>query len=164
MDLMNIRSIAPDRPRAGIGRAKLFHGSFVALTVDPELISSLNGALKSILGDDYAELKGNKDSRDGAGHYHMTVIAPREFRGLKKVLKSKRLQIPQDPIGFEVLGIGTAAHERSRAWFAVCRSEALAAWRSELKLPAHDLHITLAFGAGGDVHGEPKDISSLITV
>lgn len=164
MDPMDISSITPDRPLAAIGRAKLLNFSYVALTVDAEIVAPLNSELQYLLGEDYAELKGNRDSRDGEGRYHMTVIAPKEFRSLKRTLKSKRLQFPEGPMAFEVLGIGTAAHERSRAWFAVCRSEALAAWRGDLKLPAHDLHITLAFGAGGDVHGEPKGIDSLIAV
>lgn len=157
-------SITPDRPRAAVGRAELLNFSYVALPVEPELVAPLNSELRAILGEDYAELKGNRDSRDGEDRYHMTVIAPKEFRTLKRSLKSKRLQIPDGPLAFEILGIGSAASERSRAWFAVCRSEAVAAWRSELKLPAHDLHITLAFGAGGDVHGEPKGIGSLIAV
>lgn len=161
---MDSSTITPDRPRAAVGRAKLLKFSYVALTVDPELIIPLNRELQVLLGDDYAELKGNRDSRDGEDRYHMTVVAPGEFRALKRTPESKRLQIPEEPIPFEILGIGTAAHERSRAWFAVCRSEAVAAWRSDLGLPAHDLHITLAFGAGGDVHGEPKGISSLIAV
>lgn len=160
---MNPISITPEQPRAAVGRAKLLNSSYVALTVDPAEIAPFNGVLRTILGHDYSELKGNRDSRDGVDRYHLTVIAPKEFRSLKKILKSKRLQLPEDPLGFEILGIGTAASENSRSWFAVCHSEALAAWRSELKLPAKDLHITLAFGPGGDVHGVSKGIDSLIT-
>ena len=163
MGTMDSSKITPARPLAAVGRAELLNFSYVALTVDPETVAPLNAELRGVLGEDYAELKGNKDSRDGADRYHMTVIAPKEFRALKRKLRSKRLQLPEAPISYEVLGIGTAQHERSQAWFAVCRSEAVAAWRSELELPAHDLHITLAFGAGGDVHGEPKGIDSLLT-
>lgn len=160
MDSRNPRAAKP-LPLAG--ELEILSHSYVGISLDRLSLQPVLEELSSILGDELAELQGNKFGRDGKDSYHMTVVAPREFRLLRKSLGG-RIQLPREPMAIEILGIGSATSERSRAWFAVCRSEAVAAWRSELKLPAHDLHITLAFGAGGDVHGEPKGIGSLISV
>lgn len=163
---MSAQIATPDRPVPAVGAAEFLKFSYAALSVDPSALAGANSQLKVILGEDYAGLKANRDARDGADSYHLTILGPRELRQLNRALKGtgKRIELPAGPIGFEILGIGSAANERSRSWFAVCRSEAVAAWRSALELPDHDLHITLAFGAGGDVHGEPKGISSLISI
>lgn len=155
----------PQRPLAARGEAVILKGSYVALSVDPASLGALSTELETILGEDFEELKANRDSRDGASSYHMTAIEPREFRKLAKELKGsgQRLELPSGPLALELIGIGTAESESSQAWFAVCRSESVAAWRKALGLPAKDLHITLAFGAEGDVHGAPKGIDSLIT-
>lgn len=151
-------------PLRATGTAELLKFSYVALSVEASQLAPLSVGLEEILGEDYAELKANRDARDGEGRYHMTAIEPREFRKLSKELKAqgRRLELPQGPIELEILGIGTAESGNSQTWFAVCRSEAVAAWRSALELPPKDLHITLAFGAGGDVHGVAKGVSSLI--
>lgn len=166
MDPMTAIAPTPSKPFRASGSAELLNFAYGALRVEAEILNPLNAELKLILGEDFDELKGHKDSRDGAGSYHMTILTPREYRGLRKSLKARaqELKLPEGPVAFEIVGIGTAESESSQTWFAVCRSEAVAAWRSALELPAHDLHITLAFEAEGDVHGVPKDVSTLIAV
>ena len=153
-------------PIAASGAAAVLKHSYVALAVDAASLAPLAAELQAILGEGYAELRGNRDARDSAGHYHLTALEPREFRTIVKQKRAagSRLELPSGELPIEILGIGTAVSETSQAWFAVCHSEAVAAWRSTLELPAKDLHITLAFGAGGDVHGAPKGIGSLLTV
>lgn len=163
---MDSKLTPPAGRSAAAGKAELLKYSYVALAVESSALEHLNRELKGILGEAYADLKSNRDDRDGGpSSYHMTVIAPSEFRQLKKALKKdgQRLEIPREPFGFEILGIGTAENEQSSCWFAVCNSASVAAWRKSLDLPPKDLHITLAFGAEGDVHGVPKGISSLLT-
>lgn len=153
-------------PLAAQGELELLKWSYLGIVVDPEAVAPLNRSLEVMLGEEFLAAKANRDERDGAGHYHMTVVTPAEYRPLRRARKKsgKGLGLPQHPFGFEIVGVGAAATEDSRAWFALCRSEALQDLRSALELPPHDLHITLAFGAGGDVHGVSKGTDSLITV
>ena len=162
---MDIRIPTAEQPLTVSGAAKVLKGSYAALSVDAAALQPLEIELQAILGDDFEELKGHRDLRDGADRYHMTIIEPREFRKVTRELKQagSKLELPKSPIRFAVYGVGTASSEGRSTWFAVCRSQAVADWRKSLGLPAKDLHITLAFGAGGDVHGVPKGMQTLIS-
>lgn len=146
------------------GVAEVLNHSYVALTFEPKALGPFNKKLEALLGESYAELKQHRDLRDGADSYHLTAVTPAEFRQLKKALKNegKRVELPTEPFDVELLGIGYGESESSACWFAICTSPAVAAWRESLELPPKDLHISLAFDAGGDVHGVPKGVSSLL--
>ncbi len=147
------------------GRPRVFSGFYAGLAIEAQALGSVNERLSTILGERYLELTDNKSRRDGADLYHLTVIEPREFRALARDAKRRgeRVEIPEATFAVEVLGIGTAVSSSSRAWFAVCRSRAAEAWRERVGLGPSDFHITLAFEAGGDVHGVAKGLDSLIT-
>jgi len=145
------------------GRAELLKFSYVALAIGAEELAPELAALEAILGEDYEALARNRRLRDGGSDFHATIVLPKELRKLKKSASGGRVEILSKEFELEILGIGSAVSEASQAWFAVARSEAVAAYRKRLELPAHDLHITLAFEAAGDVHGVPKDASTLLT-
>jgi len=161
---MDIRTPNAEQPLTVSGTAKVLKGSYAALSVDAAALQPLDSQLRTVLKGDFEELKSYRDLRDGEDSYHMTIIEPREFRKVARELKQAgdKLQLPKSPMRFAVYGIGTAESESSQSWFAVCRSQTVDSWRKALGLPAKDLHITLAFGAEGDVHGVPKGIDSLI--
>lgn len=149
-------------PATVTGRAELLKFSYVALAIGaaelaPELVT-----LENILGENFEELTRNRRLRDGGSDFHATIVLPKEFRKLKKSASGGRIEIPSKEFALEITGIGTVLSEASQTWFAIARSEAVAAYRKRLELPAHDLHITLAFEAAGDVHGVPKDASTLL--
>jgi len=150
-------------PAAVAGRAELLKFSYVALAIGAAELAPELAALESILGDDYEELTRNRRLRDGGSDFHATIVLPKEFRTLRKSASGGRIEIPSKELELEILGIGTAISEASQTWFAIARSEAVVAYRKRLGLPSHDLHITLAFEAAGDVHGVPKDASTLLT-
>lgn len=151
------------RPATVAGRAELLKFSYVALTIGVAELTPELTALEAILGESYEDLTRNRRLRDGGSDFHATIILPKEFRKLKRSASGGRIEIPSKEFELEILGIGTAVSEASQSWFAVAHSEAVAAYRKRLELPAHDLHITLAFEAAGDVHGVPKDASTLLT-
>lgn len=150
-------------PASVTGRAELLKFSYVALTIGAAELAPELVALESILGDSYEELTRNRRLRDGGSDFHATIVLPKEFRKLRKSASGGRIEIPSKEFELEVIGIGTAVSEASQTWFAIARSEAVAAYRKRLELPTHDLHITLAFESAGDVHGVSKDASTLLT-
>lgn len=160
---MNAQPISQDTLLAA-GTAQLMKYSYIAVAVHAAVMEPVNQELESILGDDFAGLKANRDDRDGVSNYHMTLVGPRDYRLMKKALKAEgqELVIPTEPFEFEIIGIGSAANDVSRTWFAVCRSEAADAWRTAQGLGPADLHVTLAFEADGDVHGVSKGVNSLL--
>ena len=163
VESMNTSAVNNHSPRSSSGYAEVLKYSYVAVSVDPSAMESLNRSLEGILGENFATLKANRDDRDGF-RYHMTVMRPKEFRTLKKELKAhcQVITIPSEACDFEILGIGSAKSDLSETWFAVCRSEVVDAWRNAQGLAPLDLHITLAFGAGGDVHGVSKGVETLL--
>lgn len=161
---MSMPTITPEEPLEGSSRARVIHGRYVALAIDSETMAPILRELHQLVSDEeLGSSLENRVARDGEA-FHMTLIQPREFRKLAKELKryGRRVPIPEEEISFEILGIGTVSSEISQSWFAVCRSAEMSQWRRGLKLPVQDLHITLAFGDAGDVHGPSKDIDSLI--
>ena len=103
------------------GVAQLMKYSYIAVGVDAAVMEPLNRELEAILGDDFAGLKANRDDRDGLSNYHMTLVGPRDYRQMKKALKAEgqELVISTEPFEFEIIGIGSAANDVSRTWFAV---------------------------------------------
>lgn len=161
-------------PAAARGKQAKLQGSFTILmrpmkgdsyagtSVLPTAVQGPVTKLMEHLGpEEYLRLKAQKDQRDGGDHYHMTLLAPQEVRLLKKEAKLEEAykQAPRAPV--EILGVGKAEEGEKIAYFAVCRSAEVEAWRERLGLPKKDLHVTLAFD-GGDVHSQPKGEGSII--
>lgn len=110
--------------------------------------------------DHMCELKFKRDR----GNYHMTVLAAHEFKhALNYFNITDFKEIPgflMVPVGDIILhGIGVSKKDGNVAYYVVCTSERLNAFRKKLELPPKDFHITLAF-KDKDVHGVPKNIVS----
>lgn len=105
----------------------------------------------------YALLKDRKDARDGAGRYHMTVIAPHEL----EQLEAKRLFPQKDLAGtalaLEILGIGCSQQNGAVAYYLVVDSPDAIKLRTKLGLDNTHFHphITLGFDPK-DIHGVDK--------
>lgn len=137
-------------------------GSYAGATVEAPAVAPAVAKLREHLGpEEYERMKAQKDKREAGDLYHMTLLAPQEVRRLKNEgrLESAYKRAPRASV--EVHGVGKAVEGEKIAYFALCRSPEVAAWRESLGLPKKDLHITLAFD-GGDVHSQPKDESSSI--
>lgn len=149
---------------AFLGRAAVMNHAYVGIQIPSKSLDIYNRTLVAYLGFNFLNLRENRDRRDGAGNYHMTVITPKELRQLKKKAHAEgvELQFPPVDFSFEVIGVGTAANDESQTWFAVVKSESIQEWRKSLGLEPHDLHITLGFELAGDVHGVAKGENQLI--
>lgn len=102
----------------------------------------------------------NRLERDRGG-YHVTFIRPVEFRRLKKEGRFP-LTLPES-VNFNFVGVGSVKDEERdlQAWYVVLESPEIDSWRSELGLPPHGLHITLAF-KNSDIHNQVKDKTTLL--
>lgn len=123
------------------------------------------------------ELKQNRINRDGTENFHVTVIGPPEVRKIiddlvvsgeapskgkaKKLAKQKILDAAESLMSDWIdLGLGKAAgHE---VYFRVINWPSAQQLRNEFGLPEKDFHITIGFGPEGDIHGVPKDSSTLL--
>lgn len=141
------------------GFPKVLKNSYLAVELQPYVIAPALNQLRSAMSDGlFDRIVRKKAERDGADKFHMTVLAPQEFRRLKN---EGRLELPEKPFRLQLAGVGTASDDRSQTWFAVARSVAVDHYRYGLGLPRHDLHITLGF-TEKDVHGVKKDESTLL--
>lgn len=101
-------------------------------------------------------MMANKLERDRKDEYHITVITPPERKSLGKFV-----ELPPNPFALQLGGIGRAEKEDNVAYFVVASSPEVQAWRRELGLPQHHLHITLGF-APKDVHGVDKSDTTIV--
>lgn len=163
MNTTNSETSNPNHSLEYAGPVSVLKRSYVGAVVDSEILDPMNRALLAHRGFDFIEAKNNRDLRDGQGKYHMTILDPKEFRSVSNSLKleGKTLDLPEK-VNFTLLGVGTANNQKSRSWFAVAESVEVNEWRAGLGLPNRDLHITLAFEKGGDVHNVDKSANSLI--
>lgn len=132
---------------------------YLGFSVRNEAITpALEALARMVPSSTFKRITARKDERDGAGHYHMTVISPADYRKLRKqgiaLDKEKRFD-------FTVKGVGTQSNDESTTWFAVVESPQAQEYRRSLGLDPHDFHVTLGF-THKDVHGRPKDVSTLI--
>jgi len=104
------------------------------------------------------------------GEYHVTVVDIPDSKALKAIkglsnsqfdawLKSLNGQTI--PGKWKSLGVGSVSKGADTAYFEVISWPEAQAWRKELGLGEKDLHITIGF-KGSDVHGVPKDKSTII--
>lgn len=163
MNTTNSETSNPNHSLEYAGPVSVLKRSYVGAVVDSKILDPMNRALLAHVGFDFVEAKHNHDQRDGVGCYHMTILTPQEFRTVSNSLKleGKTLDLPEK-VNFTLLGVGTANNQKSRSWFAVAESVEVNEWRAGLGLPNRDLHITLAFEKGGDVHNVDKSANSLI--
>lgn len=139
-----------------VGVTSLAGGRYYGCEVTQEAIEPCLEEWKSIVGAERAEsMSKQKAARDRGYKYHMTVIRPNEASSIPAEM------IPPDPATLRFVGVGTAKKGDKEAWFLVVRCPRLARWRESNGLPPHDFHITLGFDKG-DVHGVPKDSSTIV--
>ncbi|MDA0152279.1 hypothetical protein OH460_08195 [Vibrio sp. Makdt] len=114
--------------------------------------------LKSFLGRDvFGHVVENKQLRDG-DEYHITVMYGHELDQISDHMMNSMIG---SSISFEKIGIGKASSGANAAYYSIVESEELTQLRLLAHLPAKDFHITLGFD-GSDIHGVPKDTSTLI--
>jgi len=106
------------------------------------------------------------------GEYHITVLDPRDAKvlkqahgcsnqGLEEWMKSQHgATISGTP---QSLGIGRASDGSNEAYFEVIDWPEAQQWRGEQGLGPKDFHVTVGF-KGSDVHGVPKDRSTIISI
>lgn len=134
--------------------------SYAGIEIPYSSVKKYDEKLKNILGDKYEEYKSNKERRDGVGEYHMTIISPPEFGGLKKTKKDG--DIPSSLIGNpKMIGVGVARKGEDEAYYVIVDFPEANELRKSLGLESKDFHVTLAF-KNKDVHGAPKDSTTLI--
>lgn len=151
----------PMAPINLVGAPKILKSSYQALEVRPDAMAPALNQLRSAMSPDlFSHVVKRKAERDEEESYHLTILDPKEFRKLKNEGRLDELQ-REKPFHFELLGVGTAANDRSQTWFAVARSVAIDHYRYKLGLPRKDLHVTLGF-TESDVHGVRKDESTLL--
>lgn len=141
-------------------QVSVLKNSYLGIPIEEKDVKSYLKDLKDLVGeDDFFLLKGNRDLRDGEGHYHITVLSPMEFSVLKKEGKSfKDFNLEGKP---RFLGIGKAQKDSNVAYYIVVDFPEVDEYREKLNLPKKDLHITIGF-MDKDVHGVKKDASTLI--
>lgn len=145
-------------PVLASNRIQVMKNSYAALNISPTVIAPALNQLRSAMTDDlFTHVSAMKAQRDGEEKYHLTVLSPKEFREFKKA----KLELPEKAFDFEVLGVGTAANEKSQTWFAVAKSASIDEWRASLGLGSHHLHVTLGFTVT-DVHGVDKSSRTLL--
>lgn len=112
---------------------------------------------KMVADERNKELRARRFERDGA-EYHMTIYDPIEF----EKLKAEGVMIPSGrKTWIEACGIGKQALNANETYFVVCRADHSAAIRRESSLGRKDFHITLGFSPE-DIHGVPKDLSTIV--
>lgn len=133
-----------------------------------------------ISADNADELMKNKLQRDGK-EWHITIITSNEFNKIvvpfyikqhsltrKDAEKVARFaiierfnhEIQSNP---KELGLGKVEVGNNVAYFVVIDWKEIQNFRKSFELDKKDLHITVAFGEDGDIHGVPKDKSSIIS-
>lgn len=134
--------------------------SYAGIEIPYESIKKYDDKLRGLLGDSYEQYKANKERRDGAGEYHMTIISPPEFGVLRKTKKDN--EIPSSLMGNpKMIGVGAAKKGEDEAYYVVIDFPEANELRKSLGFEPKDFHVTLAF-KNKDVHGVPKDSTTLI--
>lgn len=132
-------------------------GRYYGASVEREHLERFLREWRTLVGEQAAEAMAQAKAQRDRGHaYHMTVVTPPEMKAL-------RAGGGAPPTTATVIchGVGKASEGSHEAWFVVCSSPEVAAWRGSVGLPPKDLHITLGF-RGKDVHSQPKGFASLV--
>lgn len=144
---------------------KILKNSYIGIPVDNVLMKKFENTLKNSEIKNIDEYMENRNVRD-LGHYHCTIISPREFRQLKKAgIKIEKELEKLKNIKIDFIGIGSVEDKENdkQAWFVIANSEIVDNWRKNLNLEKHYLHVTLAF-KNADVHNVEKDEKTLINI
>lgn len=141
--------VAAITPQAG--------GRYFGVHVPKEsLTAHLEAFRREVSPEVAAHMEELKAARDRGYVYHLTTIGPPEMRALKGVKPDLSLK---PTITYR--GVGRAEDKGSVAWFVVCESPELQAWRAQQGLPPKDFHITLGFDPK-DVHSKSKGLDSIV--
>lgn len=132
------------------------NGSYYGVEVKSEEISEALEVWKNNVSN-WGQLEKAKIERDGSLEFHMTILSPKETRGLKK----NAAIISEESFNFEAIGIGKAETEKSEAWFIVMKSPEAQEYRKGLGLEEKDFHITLGFSSS-DIHNKTKDERTIL--
>lgn len=132
-------------------------GQYYGCHVEKSSLSEYLEEFRSRVGADRAAvMEASKASRDRGYVYHLTAVRPPEVRGLRgKVTPSPEI------VTVTYTGLGRVEDGENEAWFVTCSSPEIEEWRAENGLPAHDLHVTLAF-QNRDVHSKPKGAETVV--
>ena len=122
--------------------------NYIGINIYSDMVISFLDKMKSILGDDYDEYIKYQQDRD-RGHYHCTVVNVMEYnkvvKDMSKVNSINEFINVNDIKDFKLLGLGSVERKGNKAYFVVCASEELKAFRKSLGLEAIDFHVTLGF-------------------
>ena len=134
--------------------------NYIGINIYSDLVYPFLVKMKEFLGDDYEEYVKYQQDRDNA-HYHCTVLNVMELNkivhnNLNSVNILNQIITEFEIDDFQILGLGSAQKGENKAYFVVCRSEQLQAFRYRFGLEEKDLHITLGF-KWKDVHGIRKN-------
>ena len=138
----------------------VWKNSFAAVEVPTDVMNTLTAQLRAHVGKERGlSMVAKREERDGVDIGHVTVVSPREWR---KLSKGQRDQVCGVRLDFRVIGLGKQSNCDGDVIFAVCVSDQAAKLRESLGLPPHDFHVTVGFDVA-DIHGAPKDASTLLT-
>lgn len=135
--------------------------NFIGINIYADTIYPFLEKMKTHTGDDYEDFSKNQQDRD-TNHYHCTVM---NVGDLNKVAQ-KNLNIVNvlndvlntfEADDLQLVGLGSVQRNGNKAYFVVCRSLQLQAFRRRFGLEEIDLHITIGF-KWKDVHGLRKNI------
>jgi len=117
--------------------------------------------LRSMLNlepDKFETLLRNRRMRDGKD-YHMTVLNVPEYNKVgKPTLEDLKNAYKFTHFDVSTKGLGKSEKNGSVAYYVVCASSMVQAFRRGFGLSEKDLHITIGFDPK-DVHGVPKNES-----
>lgn len=131
-------------------------GRYFGCHVEKASLQAHLEAFRDAVGEDVELMEQNKAQRDRGYVYHLTVVTPPEMKTAAEGLTD----FPET-VNLTYLGVGRATDGPNDAWFVVCKSEEIAAWRRNNGLDPKDLHITLGFNPK-DVHTKPKGEGSIV--
>lgn len=133
-------------------------GSYWGAPVDSQAVEAYVTRWRKAVGETQAEaFEAARIARDGRDQLHLTFLTPKDMRALSKrgIRPDRNLSF-----AFDFLGVGKAEDGDKETWFIIASSPEAQEWRASQGLPHHDFHVTLGF-RGGDIHGVPKDSSTL---
>ena len=131
---------------------------YFAVHVPNEILYSQLKDMQCYLSPDkFKRFTKNQLQRDNNRH-HITITPPQLFT--KDIEKNIKPYLGKT-VAVNFIGLGRIQQPDNSVYFVVCQSSDIESIVSKLRIPFHDLHVTLGFEKH-DVFDQPKDKSSLI--